>query len=513
MEDPQSKLAKSKSSMRKVAAVPQYVEAGKLPPQALDLEEAVLGALMLEKEAVNDVIDILQPKSFYKETHQKIFEAVQMLFQDSEPIDILTVTEKLKTTGDLDFVGGPYYISQLTSRVASSANSEYHARIIAQKYVQRELIRISSDTIKMAYDETTDIFDLLDKAESGLYSVTEGNLKKSWDPMHSLLQEAIKKIEELKDKEEGVSGVPSGFAALDKVTAGFQPADMVILAARPGMGKTAFVLSMARNTAVEHAKPVAVFSLEMSSLQLTNRLIASETELDSEKLKKGSLQDHEWHQLHSKISRLSEAPIYIDDTPALSVFEFRAKARRLKQKHDIQMIIIDYLQLMTVGGSSGGGNREQEISTISRSIKSIAKELSIPIIVLSQLSRAVETRGGSKKPMLSDLRESGAIEQDADMVLFIYRPSYYDLDQDEEGNMIPEDYAEVNIAKHRNGSLENVPLKFIGKFTKFMDRESDEFDSFKPITPSDDFGFEDDGASNMIRPSSMNEDEDGGVPF
>ena len=510
MEEPRSKATKPSNQLRKVTPVPQYIEKGKLPPQAVDLEDAVLGALMLEKDAVNDVIDILQPNSFYKETHQKIFEAIQMLFQDSEPIDILTVTERLKKSGDLDFVGGPYYISQLTSRVASSANAEYHARIIAQKYVQRELIRISSETIKMAYDETTDIFDLLDKAESGLYSVTEGNLKKSWDPMHSLLRQAIERIEEMKGKDEGISGVPTGFAALDKVTAGFQPADMVILAARPGMGKTAFVLSMARNTAVEHNKPVAVFSLEMSSLQLTNRLISSETELDSEKLKKGNLQDHEWQQLHSKINRLSDAPIYIDDTPALSVFEFRAKARRLKQKHNIEMIIIDYLQLMTVGGSSGVGNREQEISTISRSIKSIAKELNIPIIALSQLSRAVETRGGSKKPMLSDLRESGAIEQDADMVMFIYRPSYYDLDQDEDGNVIPEDYAEVHIAKHRNGSLQTVPLKFIGKFTKFMDRQSDEFDSFTPIAPSDDFGF-DAGAGNMIMPSSMNEDED--VPF
>ena len=286
MEESQPKTVKPAAPLRKVAPVPQYLETGKLPPQAVDLEEAVLGALMLEKEAVNDVIDILKPTSFYKETHQKIFEAIQILFQDSEPIDILTVTEKLKKSGDLDFVGGPYYISQLTSRVASSANAEYHARIIAQKYVQRELIRISSETIKMAYDETTDIFDLLDKAESGLYSVTEGNLKKSWDPMHSLLKQAIERIEEMKDKAEGISGVPTGFAALDKVTAGFQPADMVILAARPGMGKTAFVLSMARNTAVDHNKPVAVFSLEMSSLQLTNRLISSETELDSEKLKK-----------------------------------------------------------------------------------------------------------------------------------------------------------------------------------------------------------------------------------
>lgn len=504
MERLDEKTPFKSNNLRSNRGVSQQMESGKLPPQAVELEEAVLGALMLEKEAVNDVIDILSPASFYKEAHQKIFGAIQALFTNSEPIDILTVTEELRKRGELEFVGGPFYISQLTSRVASSANAEFHARIISQKYVQRELIRISSETIKMAYDETTDIFDLLDKAESGLYSVTEGNIKKSYDSMSSLLKEAIDKIEELKDQEDGVSGVPSGFAALDKVTSGFQPADMVILAARPGMGKTAFVLSMARNTAVEHNRPVAVFSLEMSSLQLVNRLIASETELSSEKLKKGDLADHEWQQLHSKINRLSEAPIFIDDTPALSVFELRAKCRRLKQKHNIEMIIIDYLQLMTVGGE-GKGNREQEISTISRSIKGIAKELKIPIIALSQLSRAVETRGGSKRPQLSDLRESGAIEQDADMVMFIYRPEYYNITENEEGEAYLPGESEVIIAKHRNGSLEDVPLKFIGHLTKFTDLQSDEFDSFNPIAPADDFS----NPNSMIRSSKMDDiDED-----
>lgn len=484
-------------------------EIGKLPPQAVDLEEAVLGAMMLEKEAVNDVIDVLQPQSFYKESHQKIFSAIQDLFQKSEPIDILTVTQALKKNGDLEFVGGPYYISQLSNRVASAANAEYHARIISQKYIQRELIRISSDTIKDAYDETSDVFELLDKAESSLFKVAEGNIRKNYDKMSTLLSQAIKQIEHLSQQEEGVSGVETGFTALDKVTSGFQPSDMIVLAARPGMGKTAFVLSLARNTAVDFNKGVAVFSLEMSSIQLVNRLIASETELSAEKLKRGNLESHEWEQLNSKIGKLADAPLFIDDTPALSIFELRAKCRRLKAQHDIQMVIIDYLQLMTAGGD-GKGNREQEISTISRSIKSIAKELNVPIIALSQLSRAVETRGGDKRPMLSDLRESGAIEQDADMVMFIYRPEYYDLTEDENGNSTV-GRGEVIIAKHRNGSLETVPLRFVAHLAKFANLEMDEFDAFDPggMPTSDEFDV---NPHNIIRSSKM-DDIDDDIPF
>lgn len=488
-------------------------DAGKLPPQALDLEEAVLGAMMLEKDAVNDVIDILGTESFYKETHQKIYTAIQELFQKSEPIDILTVTEHLRKKGELDSVGGPFYISQLTNKVASSANVEYHARIISQKYIQRELIRISSETIKNAYDETTDVFDLLDKAEKDLFSVVEGNIRKNYDKMSNLLHQAIKQIELISQQQGGVSGIPSGFTGLDRITSGFQRSDMVILAARPGMGKTAFVLTLARNTAVDFNKPVAVFSLEMSSLQLVNRLIASETEIPAEKLKKGNLERYEWEQLNAKINKLSEAPIFIDDTPALSVFELRAKCRRLKQQHGIEMIIIDYLQLMTVGGDSRSGNREQEISTISRSIKSIAKELDVPIIALSQLSRQVETRGGDKKPQLSDLRESGAIEQDADMVMFIYRPEYYKLDKDIDGNPLPNGYAEIIIAKHRNGALDDVPLKFISNLAKFTNPESNEYDGFKPLPQSNEFDISNQQNNNMIRSSKMDDIEDDDVPF
>lgn len=483
---------------------------GKIPPQAIDLEEAVLGALMLEREAVNDVIDILKPASFYKEEHQKIYEAIQDLFHESQPIDILTVTEKLKSDGNLEFVGGPFYISQLTSKVASAAHIEFHARIISQKYILRELIKISSETIRDSYDDTSDVFDLLDKTEKGLYNITEGNIRKDFSKMEDLMHEAIQKIEELSQKEGGVSGVPSGFKNLDKVTAGFQPSDMIVLAARPGMGKTSFVLSLARNAAVDFEKPVAVFSLEMSSIQLVNRLISAETELSAEKLKRGNLESYEWEQLNAKINKLSKAKLFIDDTPGLSVFELRAKCRRLKSQHDIQMVIIDYLQLMTAGGE-GKGNREQEISTISRSIKSIAKELNVPILALSQLSRAVETRGGDKKPMLSDLRESGAIEQDADMVMFIYRPEYYSIMEDENGNPT-EGKAQIIIAKHRNGALDDVDLKFISHFAKF-DNFDEDFEAFGPPSLQPNTGF-DDEITNYTVPSKLNNpSEDDDAPF
>jgi len=445
----------------------QNNEMGKLPPQAGDLEEAVLGALMLERDAINDIIDILKPPSFYRENHQKIYAAIQELFQNSQPIDILTVTAELRKRGELEIVGGAYYISFLTNRVASSANIQFHARIISQKHILRELIRISSTTIREAYEESTDVFNLLDKAESDLFTVAQGNIRKDFSPISDVLKDSIEAIEAARKNKDGVSGVPTGFTALDRVTSGWQKSDMVVIAARPGMGKTAFVLSMARNMAVEFNVPVAIFSLEMASIQLVNRLISGETGIKGEKLRKGNLEDHEFTQLHTRIKKLSTAPIYIDDTPSLSVFELRAKARRLKQKHGIQCIIIDYLQLMTAGGDNNRtGNREQEISMISRTIKTIAKELEIPILALSQLSRAVETRGGDKKPMLSDLRESGAIEQDADIVSFIYRPEYYDITQDEDGNST-QGIGQIIIAKHRNGALDTVSLKFVKEFAKF----------------------------------------------
>lgn len=495
------------------------VEIGKLPPQALDLEEAVLGAMMLEREAMNSVIDILKSSSFYKDANARIFAAISDLFAKGEPVDILTVTHALRKAGELELVGGPLYISQLTNRVASAANIETHARIIAQKHIQRELIRISGEIIRDAYDETSDVFDLLDRAESNLFQVAEGNIRKNYDKMSALIKTALDQIELARQNTSGVSGVPTGFTALDRVTSGWQRSDMIVVAARPGMGKTAFVLSMARNMAVEFQIPVAVFSLEMSSVQLVQRLIASETEIDAEKLRKGNLADHELHQLHQRISRISEAPIFIDDTPALSVFELRAKCRRLKAQHGIQMVIIDYLQLMTTGGESKAGNREQEISTISRSIKQIAKELDVPVIALSQLSRQVETRGGDKRPLLSDLRESGAIEQDADIVAFIYRAEYYGIDQDADGNST-HGKAEIIIAKHRNGSLEDVPLRFIGRLAKFTNLDGFDYDNSdygKSIQANTAFtaaaSSNDGGATTITVASKMNSMPDDEEPF
>lgn len=481
---------------------------GKLPPQAIDLEMAVLGAMMLEQSAVNAAIDILKPESFYKEAHAHIFEAIIDLFQQSEPIDILTVKNRLLSKAVLEIAGGAAYVQSLTTRVASTANVEQHARIVAQKHIQRELIRVSNEIMKDAYEESTDVFDLLDKAEANLFQVAEGNIRKSYDNMTNLVREAITNIEAAIKNKDGVSGVPSGFTELDRLTGGWQRSDMIVLAARPGMGKTAFVLSMARNMAVDHGVPVAVFSLEMAGVQLVQRLIASETALSAEKLRKGTLEDYEYQQLHQRIGKLSKAPIFIDDTPALSIFELRAKCRRLKAQHGIDMVIIDYLQLMTAGGD-GKGNREQEISSISRSIKSIAKELNVPIIALSQLSRSVETRGGDKRPLLSDLRESGAIEQDADIVAFIYRAEYYGYTSPDEHprGLDPRGLGELIIAKHRNGALETINLRFIGHLAKFANYDSfDTEASFTPsMRPSTSFETQ---PKTVILGSRMNEPDD-----
>jgi len=486
---------------------------GKLQPQARDLEEAVLGALMLEKDALSAVVEILKPEVFYVDAHQKIFQAIITLFSNTLPVDILTVTAQLRKQGDLEMVGGAYYITELTNRVASAANIEYHARIVSQKYIQRELIRISTDVINQSYDDTSDVFELLDFAEQNLFQIAQNNLRRDSRKMDDLLKESIKQLESLRNKEDALTGVPSGFTALDRMTNGWQKSDLVIIAARPAMGKTAFVLSCARNAAVQFNKPVVVFSLEMSSLQLTNRLISGETEIEQEKIRKGNLMDWEWQQLTSKIGALNEAPLIIDDTPALNVFEFRAKCRRLKAQYDIQMIIIDYLQLMQGRADGKNGNREQEISSISRALKQVAKELEVPVIALSQLSRAVENRpGGSKRPMLSDLRESGAIEQDADMVLFLYRPEYYGLDQDENGNSTA-GIGEVIIAKHRNGETGTVPLRFIGKYVKFTDLEpgynsgaGNNQDPFSNISPSTQF------ESITLKPNWDNANDDD-APF
>jgi len=446
-------------------------EYGKIPPQAVDLEEAVLGALMLEKDAFAVVGDLLKPECFYKDAHQRIFRAIHQLFINDDPVDLLTVSEKLKSSGELEQIGGYYYLSQLTSRVASAAHIEFHAKIIVQKYIQRKLIGVCTELQEMAYDEATDVADLVDKAQKSVFDIADGNIRKDTMEIAPVIEEAIRGIEAAGQRPDGISGIPSWYTALDEVTSGWQKSDLVIIAARPAMGKTAFVLSMARNMAVSFQQPIALFSLEMSSVQLVNRLIASETGLGSEKIKNGRLTEDEWIHLHSKIKSLISAPIYVDDTPALSIFELRAKCRRLKQKYDIKVVIIDYLQLMTAGADMRG-NREQEVSLISRQLKIIAKELNIPVIALSQLNRGVELRtGDAKKPMLSDLRESGAIEQDADMVLFIHRPEKYGIMTDAQG-MSLKGIADIIIAKHRNGAVGEIQLRFISELTRFCDLES-----------------------------------------
>ena len=681
------------ASQRKGEDLSNYVF-GKVQPQALPLEEAVLGAVMLDKNALTIVIDILQPESYYLEAHQHIYRAMRRLFDRSQPIDLLTVMEELKKSGELEACGGPAYLAELTHRVASAANIEYHARIIAQKYIQRELIRVSTKTIRDAFEDTSDVFELLDEAEQGLYNIAQNNMSRGYEGADTLAAKMLKQIEELKGKKDGLTGVPTGFTALDRLTSGWQPSDLIIVAARPAMGKTGFVLSMARNAAVEFKKPVAIFSLEMANLQLVLRLVSMEAEISGSKLRNGQLDEDEWKRLHRAVERISEAPIFIDDTAGINIFELRAKARRMKIQHDIQLIVIDYLQLMSGGPDSQRGNREQEISSISRSLKALAKELNVPVIALSQLSRAVEVRGGSKRPQLSDLREcvagdtlvyladgstapikdlvgqqpeivtldvqtqklrtgrseivwpvgikevfqvklasgkvlkatsdhrlltldswrrvnelqpgsrvgilrrlismrekdishrkmaelrgtsyggsahfsfapsrevlagyaeiledeylarlaegdifwdviteivpvgkeevfdltvsethafiangivshnSGAIEQDADIVSFIYRPEYYQIMEDENGQS-QKGVAEIIVAKHRNGATDTVKLRFTDKYARFSDLDEFNFDALPAGV------FQDPMPANVIiRPSRMNDDED--IPF
>jgi replicative DNA helicase len=424
---------------------PSSLVYGRVPPQAVELEEAVLGAIMLDKDGIPTVIEILQVQSFYKREHQLIYEVMTELFDKSQAIDLLTVNEALKKKNLLEEVGGVHFLIELTNRVASAANIEYHARIIAQKFIQRELITLANNTVLDAYEDTKDVFDMLDEAEQGLYDITEKFLRRGVEAIGRVAISVQKQIEEVSKKEGGITGVPTGFKELDKITSGWQPSDLVIVAARPGMGKTSFTLALAQNAAKDHNKGVAIFSLEMANQQLVQRLISMESEIESRKLRNGQLEDYEWQQLHHSVDKMHSLPIFIDDTPAINIFELRAKCRRLKQNHDIQLVIIDYLQLMSSSPNEKRGNREQEISSISRGLKGLAKELEVPVIALSQLSRAVETRGGEKRPQLSDLRESGAIEQDADIVTFIYRPDYYDLDDP----TVPKGMTEIIIAKHQ----------------------------------------------------------------
>src|SRR5450631_3112768 len=491
-------LNKDRNKLRRKPAVDMSTMLyGKVPPQAKELEEAVLGAIMLEKSAFDTVVEILKPECFYVEGHQRIYRAMQGLAIKSLPIDLLTVVEELKMREELEQIGGPYYVTKLTNTVVSSANIEAHSRIILQKFIQRELIRISGEIIGEAYEDSTDVFDLLDDAESKLFEITNNHLRKNFDSIDTVLVKTIQRIEDLRNTKDEISGVPSGFGSLDRITYGWQPTDLIILAARPSVGKTAFALNLARNAALHPTKPtpIAFFSLEMSASQLVQRILSAESEIWLEKISRGKPEEHEMKQLYAKgIQRLAQAPIFIDDSAALNIFELRAKCRRLKNKHNVGLIIIDYLQLMSGTGDNRNGNREQEISKIYRDLKGLAKELQVPIIALSQLSREVEKRKeGNKMPQLSDLRESGAIEQDADMVMFLYRPEYYDITANEFGESNRGE-THVRIAKHRNGSLETIKLRALLHIQKFIDDEGTDFNGlppgghWKPVPPEEQGG-------------------------
>ena len=493
---------------------------GKVPPQAKELEEAVLGAIMLEKSAFDTVVEILKPECFYVEANQRIYRSMQGLQQKNLPIDLLTVVEELKFREELDVVGGPYYVSKLTNAVVSSANIEAHSRIILQKFIQRELIRISGEIISDAYEDSTDVFELLDESESKLFEITNNHLRKDYASIDTILVKTIQRIEDLRMRQDEISGVPTGFPLMDKLTYGWQPTDLIILAARPSVGKTAFALNLARNAALHPTKPTAVgfFSLEMSAGQLVQRILSAESEIWLEKIARGRLEEHEMKQLYKKgIERLASAPIHIDDTAALNIFELRAKCRRLKNKHNVGLIIIDYLQLMSGTSENRNTNREQEISRISRDLKGLAKELNIPIIALSQLSREVEKRGakeGQKIPQLSDLRESGAIEQDADMVMFLYRPEYYDITANEMGESNKGE-THVRIAKHRNGQLDTIKLKALLHIQKFIEEDGTDASSHLPAGGSWKPVDSDGGAKLYIQKGSkMNDGEfDDDTPF
>lgn len=476
---------------------------GKTPPQALDIEEAVLGALMLDQNAIVNTIEMLHPDFFYKPEHQYIFRAIHNLVEKARPVDLYTVIEELRFEGNLENAGGSYFVAQITNHVTSSAHVEHHARILSEKFIQRELIRISTETITEAYKETTDVVTLLDDTEGKLMDINDNNFRSDYQNISDVVSKALKEIDEASAIEGGVTGIPTGFSELDSYTAGFHPGTLVIIAARPAMGKTALALTMMRNMAVDYKKPVAFFSMEMPATEIAMRLISAESNIEAQLMKKGALEPWMKEQILAKSEMLNTAPIYLDDSSQMSIFELRAKCRRLKQRFNIQAVFIDYLQLMR-GDEGRNGNREQEISTISRQLKSLSKELAIPIIALAQLSRAVETRGGSKEPLLSDLRESGAIEQDADIVMFIYRPEYYGQAEDE-NNIPTAGMAKVILAKHRAGGTGRINMKFVAKYARFENFESSLMGS--NVMP-DNVEFDQSGGSIYVESKATSDNPD-----
>lgn len=461
---------------------------GKLPPQAVEIEEAILGALMLERDACAIVMEILEPEHFYKDAHQEIMEAIVQLYKNSEPIDIKTVCHQLRKTAKLEVVGGNHYVAELTTKINSASNIEHHAYIVKEQALKREVIRLTSELQKEAYEDAIDVFELIAKLEKSVISIGDTIIHKDFVKIDGIVSESVKEILDDDREVKEITGVPCGIQSVDKLTAGWQPTDLIIIAARPGMGKTAYVVSAIRNAAMDYQIPVAMFSLEMSSVQLVNRLLSSEAEIPSDRLRKKNIYHTEIEGFVDKAGKVQDLPIWIDDTPGLTILEFRSKCRRMVMQHNVKLIVVDYLQLMRGDKEDRRGNREQEIASIARSLKIVAKELNVPVIALSQLSRAVETRGGDKRPQLSDLRESGSIEQDADLVAFLYRPEYYGIDSDENG-MPLNGLGEFIIAKHRNGDLDTAMMKFIGKFTKWTDEIPPEgqFPTMKSLQGNTDF--------------------------
>ncbi len=451
---------------------------GHMPPQAVEIEKVVLGALMIDMDAFSIVSEILHPETFYDPRHQKIYQAIQTLNMKEQPVDMLTVIEELKREGTHDDVGAPVYIADLTANVASSTNILSHATILADKYIARQLISYASEVSTKALDEGQDIKEVMQSAEGSLFKLSQTNLKQDYTQIDSVVKQAREMIMNAANNTKGITGVSTGYKELDKLTSGWQESDLIIIAGRPAMGKTSFALSLAKNIAVDNRDPVAFFSLEMNNVQLVNRLISNVCSIPGSKILNGQLTADEWSRFDNNIKHLEGAPLYVDDTPGMSVFELRTKARRLVKEKGVKLIMIDYLQLMNATGMKFN-SRQEEVSTISRSLKGLAKELNIPIIALSQLSRAVEQRPGEegKRPQLSDLRESGAIEQDADMVIFVHRPEYYHIMVDSNGNSL-KGMALICIAKHRKGAVDDVTLRFLGEYTRFADPD-DQSDEFK----------------------------------
>lgn len=461
----------SNTTKRRKSSVKVDNTYGHLQPQATDIERAVIGALMIDKDAFSLVSEIIRPETFYEPRNQKIYQAIQNLNMTERPVDIMTVTEELKSQGTIDDIGGPGYLLDISDRVASSANVEYHAHILAQKFLARQLIQFASRVEEKAFDDTVDVDALMQEAEGSLFEISQKNMKQDYTQIDPVIQQALDILQKASANTGGLTGIPTGYTDLDEMTSGWQKSDLVIIAGRPAMGKTSFALSLAKNIAVDYHIPIAFFSLEMNNVQLVNRLISNTCEIAGSKILNGQLTPDEWDRLDKNLTKLTGSPVYVDDTPGLSVFELRTKARRLVREKGVKIIMIDYLQLMNANGMKFG-SRQEEVSTISRSLKGLAKELDIPIIALSQLNRTVENREGleGKRPQLSDLRESGAIEQDADMVLFVHRPEYYHIYLDEKGNDL-HGMAQVIIAKHRKGATGDVLLTFKGEFTSFRNPE------------------------------------------